>query len=634
MLLLCMLMLVSCGKKEKTGKEKYDEILTNNQQIVPEDKTKIKTNDNFIAQQEKDYTVLIYMVGSDLESVLGNGTRDIDEIAEAGIDFTKANVIAYTGGCTRWVSNIPNSSNSVLDLSIKSEKKRIVAGTGENVSMGAAGTFADFLRFARENYPAKHYGLVLWDHGAGPVWGYGNDELHDGDMLMLSELKEAMEAVNGEEAIHFDWVGFDACLMASLETMEVFAPYTDYFIGSEEMEPGSGWDYQALRILNEETDAKTIAVAIADAYKAYYEAEEDECYHPEVTVSVADLSKLGAVKEALEALGTKLQEYVDADQYETVAQIRSATKAFGLIEGEKGSDPYYYDLIDARDFAKRIREVLPAEGKTFGKAVGKLVVASNTNVEGAGGASFYYPYKNKEMYEVLSESYEQIVLSEGYMAFLEELSEYVKEETDWTLKEVEKGENEYTYTLTKQQKKDITAAYLDVNIMDGNGGGLPALTHVRLEADEDGVIHMPMDPMLLYIRADNEKNIIWGVTQLDRIDEQSRYRIDHASLSDSVNVVDVNIAFACDETKQEITVQNVMLDNEDSAFGGKSSLDLSEYKVIAFGRQGEATESYSLDDGLPLEWKSYKELGLPVSLVLNLEDSKGEVHQTEPVIIE
>ncbi|MCR5235609.1 MAG: hypothetical protein K6E34_00220 [Lachnospiraceae bacterium] len=37
---------------------------------------------------------------------------------------------------------------------------------------------------------------------------------------------------------HFDFIGFDACLMATVETAYMLSPYADYMIASEEFEPG------------------------------------------------------------------------------------------------------------------------------------------------------------------------------------------------------------------------------------------------------------------------------------------------------------------------------------------------------------------------------------------------------------
>ena len=76
-----------------------------------------KTGGKTSAKAVKDYTVMVYIVGSNLESRLGAATTDIGEMKQAGIDFEKTNVLVYTGGSRRWVSDIPNKYNSVLDLS-------------------------------------------------------------------------------------------------------------------------------------------------------------------------------------------------------------------------------------------------------------------------------------------------------------------------------------------------------------------------------------------------------------------------------------------------------------------------------------------------------------------------------------
>ena len=76
-----------------------------------------KTGGKTAAKAVKDYTVMVYIVGSNLESRLGAATTDIGEMKQAGIDFGKINLLVYTGGSRRWVSDIPNKYNSVLDLS-------------------------------------------------------------------------------------------------------------------------------------------------------------------------------------------------------------------------------------------------------------------------------------------------------------------------------------------------------------------------------------------------------------------------------------------------------------------------------------------------------------------------------------
>ena len=126
--------------------------------------------------EQKACTVMIYMVGSNLESRLGNATKDLEEIDGAGLNFDNYNVIVYTGGSTRWVGDVPCDRNCVLDMSLEGED-RIVAQTKANANMGLPETLSAFLNYCGENYPADHNVLIVWDHGGGPLWGYGVDEV-------------------------------------------------------------------------------------------------------------------------------------------------------------------------------------------------------------------------------------------------------------------------------------------------------------------------------------------------------------------------------------------------------------------------------------------------------------------------
>lgn len=50
---------------------------------------------------DKDFTVMVYIVGSNLESRYGAATNDINEMIRAGLDFTRNNLLIYTGGSKR-----------------------------------------------------------------------------------------------------------------------------------------------------------------------------------------------------------------------------------------------------------------------------------------------------------------------------------------------------------------------------------------------------------------------------------------------------------------------------------------------------------------------------------------------------
>ena len=62
----------------------------------------------------------------------------------------------------------------------------------------------------------------------------------------MSEIDAALLSVFGSMTDKFEFIGFDACLMGTIETANIMASYADYMYGSQEMEPGSGWDYESI----------------------------------------------------------------------------------------------------------------------------------------------------------------------------------------------------------------------------------------------------------------------------------------------------------------------------------------------------------------------------------------------------
>ena len=47
-------------------------------------------------------TIMVYLVGSDLESDYGNASLDLDEMETAGVDIAHNNILVYAGGASEW----------------------------------------------------------------------------------------------------------------------------------------------------------------------------------------------------------------------------------------------------------------------------------------------------------------------------------------------------------------------------------------------------------------------------------------------------------------------------------------------------------------------------------------------------
>ena len=114
--------------------------------------------------------------------------------------------------------------------------------------MGDEQTLEKFLRWAMTEYPAQHYALDLWDHGDGP---FGITPQETGFIrsccngLSIWEIRDACTAVLAEhpEIGKLDFIGFDACLMAWIETAYCLRNVSKSTLGSEMTEPGDGWFY-------------------------------------------------------------------------------------------------------------------------------------------------------------------------------------------------------------------------------------------------------------------------------------------------------------------------------------------------------------------------------------------------------
>lgn len=131
------------------------------------------------------------------------------------------------------------------------------------LNMGEPNTLSDFINWATSHFPADHYALVLWNHGGGwwprqlppPPRGIVWDDTNGGDFLSTRELAQALSGT-----IHLDILGFDACLMQMIEVLFEVKDDASIVVGSEELEPGSGWDYDEI-LLNVAADTTPEALA-------------------------------------------------------------------------------------------------------------------------------------------------------------------------------------------------------------------------------------------------------------------------------------------------------------------------------------------------------------------------------------
>ena len=366
---------------------------------TPEKKTEIYGDGQDVA------TVMVYVCGSDLESGSGAATMDIKEMMNAGVG-ENVNLILYTGGTTNWQNRQMSSSvNQIYQISGNS--LYLLEKNAGDKNMTDPDTLSEFIRYCGRNFPANRNMLILWDHGGGSVAGYGSDEKYSYSGTMdLGKLRTALR----DGGVEFDFIGFDACLMGSVETGLALSDYSDYMIASEEIESGYGWYYTNwLSSLSDNTSISTVELGkeiVDDFIRASAQAGQGWSG----TQSVVDLCELSyTVPDKLDAFGssttTLVESESDSGDYKTVSRARSDARCFGESAG--------VDQVDLVDFAERLGT---AEGMALAKVVKDAVKYNNTtrDMTNSYGLSIYFPYANSKYVQSAEKIYDEIGLSSEY----------------------------------------------------------------------------------------------------------------------------------------------------------------------------------------------------------------------------
>lgn len=220
-------------------------------------------------------TVLVLMNGSDLETEYQEASWDIAEMVRAE-QSDRVNILIETVGTKKWAPTFGISSRRSQRWRVQSGSLALVDDSLGQLDTTVPSTLSDFIRWGAENYPADRYILILWDHGGGPVYGFGYDEYQPYESsLTIDEMQIALR----DGGVYFDLIGMDSCLMSSLEVCCALYEYCDYTLLSEDFEPGCGWSYTGwLGALNRNPAISTpdlCKIAIDDTVR-YCEQHLDE----------------------------------------------------------------------------------------------------------------------------------------------------------------------------------------------------------------------------------------------------------------------------------------------------------------------------------------------------------------------
>lgn len=357
---------------------------------------------SIIGQGADVVTIMVYLCGTDLESRSGMGTADLQEMASATLS-DNVNLIVYTGGCKRWKNDVVSSNVNQI-FQIKQGGVKMLEKDMGKASMSDPNTLTTFIKYCATNYPANRNELILWDHGSGSLSGYAYDEKYPQTGSMnLSGIKKAIS----DSGVKFDFVGFDACLMATVETALMLSDYADYMIASEETEPGVGWYYTNwLTKLSADTSMPTPEIG-KNIVDDFVDMCAKKCPGQKATLSVTDLAEASAtVPEKLSSFSKKTSDMIaDVNGYMKVSDARNKTKEFAISS-----------KIDQIDFIHFTELLDTPESHELKDVLSSCVKYNRTerSIANANGLSVYFPYKKASKAGTMARTYEQIGMDSAY----------------------------------------------------------------------------------------------------------------------------------------------------------------------------------------------------------------------------
>lgn len=378
-------------------------------------------------------TILLYMNGSDLESQYGEASTDLQEMIDAG-GSDNVNFLVQTMGTKKWEKTHGISAKHSQRYVLGDNGLELVNDELKQLDCTKADTLTDFIKWGVSAYPADRYILLFWDHGGGPVYGFGYDDSKgDSDASMsMAEMRNGL----ANAGVYFDFIGMDCCIMSSLEVGCALYDYCDYTILSEDFESGLGWSYTKwLKKLYENS-----SIATPDLGKVICDAmvnanEKDSNQGDKSIMAVVDESMMKVLYKAwtefayaneAELLGTNYSKAVRRKAGGRILPCmnrdviqRDLFSDWGYEDGSDSGTPNMADYY-VTDIMAVAQNIDSKESKALSSALAQTLcyVSSSSGETGLTGLSVTLPYGSEEFYEKTKDVFTNIGLDKDYITWL------------------------------------------------------------------------------------------------------------------------------------------------------------------------------------------------------------------------
>jgi hypothetical protein len=404
------------------------------------------------------WTILTYIAAHN--NIQYFGKRSYDQIISVGStpEVVQGMLFDWPDGAARYIAGSPG------EVLKQEQLGNYDSGDPDNLIRTAQWVFGQ--------YPAEHYGLILWSHGSGwqpneieqiakQVRGdnqvdkkeanvrastsgsmaffrstlqtilkkekaneraicFDDGTGHSLDTLELDRVTKEIADSIGQK---LDLIGMDACLMANLEVAYQLRKNIGYMVASEELVPGNSWPYDIIFSILQKTpdfQPRDLSELVVNEYLSYYRKHPLSFGNGDITKIALDLSKTDVFITSMKGLAEALIANVkEAIHYLEKAQ--TDTYMVETCEESRVANKFNFHLWDimsvARHLAKNIHheKIVAAANNvidTFNKC--GLVVCSDHLGEwfdNTGGLSVYLiaPKRNKPRH--ISDYYTELAFS-------------------------------------------------------------------------------------------------------------------------------------------------------------------------------------------------------------------------------
>ncbi|MDG0816804.1 clostripain-related cysteine peptidase [Bdellovibrio svalbardensis] len=378
----------------------------------------LSTSYSHAAEPVKEWNFLVFINGvNNLDSY---GPLNINQMEEVG-SSEKMNILVQWGSYTN-----PNVTRLLVKKD--NDKANVTSPIVQNLGGADMGDWKELVRFvewSQQNYPAKHYFIVVWDHGSGwHIVKANNKGAHiqdisqddrTGNFITTEQLALAMNESAKIIGHKVDIYASDACSMGMVEIASEMQEDVQYYIGSQDIEPGEGWPYSTFLTKwssqVESLSAKQVAVLLSKEFMAAYDGG---IYGKKpVTMSVYDLSQISNYEQAFKQVGQDLSRLSPAD----------------LVKANKAaSDTKYFSVWDYRDsldflFQLEKNGITAASFAKLRAAQNNFVITNDqTQDNNTWGVSVWLPVDNDD-YSEHAQRYEGLKFQKnsGWGVFLKRM---------------------------------------------------------------------------------------------------------------------------------------------------------------------------------------------------------------------